>query len=164
MIKRTYKILLGLSFLFIGGLTMTANAQISEHAIIKADIPFSFFLRDKTFSAGKYTIRRSSATDNSEFTLAIMSDSAHSKTIVFETNGTTANETPKNSNIVFDKFGDKYFLSKVFVAGDPNGNEIQKSKMEKDLEKGNVKKEKYVLKVGHSKEVKKDGKKKTGSY
>lgn len=153
MIKRTYKILLGLSFLFIGGLTMTANAQIPDHAIIKANIPFSFIVRDKTFSPGKYTIKK--ATESEDFALEITDDTGHAKAMVFETNGTTAKETPKNSNIVFDKLGDKYFLSKIFVAGDTDGNEVEKSKLQKDLEKNNMKPEKYVLKTEQSKAMKK---------
>lgn len=154
MIKKTYKIMLGLSFLLIGGLTIT-DAQIPSDSILKADIPFSFSLRDKTFPAGEYTIKQSEAIDDSDFVLEILSDTNRSKTMIFETFATSENQAPKNSNLVFDKIGDKYFLSKIFIVGDSQGNEIEKSKMEKNLEKGNVTKEKYIVKTGRWKVIEK---------
>jgi hypothetical protein len=36
--------------------------------------------------------------------------------------------------LVFDKVGDKYFLSQVFVAGSSTGSELAKSRTEKRLE------------------------------
>jgi hypothetical protein len=155
MIKRTYKMLVGLALLLVGGLTMTANAQVPSDSILKANIPFSFMVQDKTFPAGEYTIKQSGADDDSEFVLEISSDSGKGKTMVFNTTSASEDQTPAHSNLVFDKFGDKYFLSKIFVAGDNDGNQVEESKMEKNLEKGNVTKEKYVLKTGHWKEVEK---------
>lgn len=155
MIKKLQKLIFGLALLFVGGLTMTANAQIPSDSILKADIPFSFMVRDKTFPAGEYTIRQTGADTDSEFALEIFNDAGKAKTVVFNTFATSEDQTPTTSHLVFDKIGDKYFLSQIFVKGDNEGNQLEQSKMEKNLEKGNVTKEKYVLNIGHWKVIEK---------
>jgi hypothetical protein len=148
MIKKTFKIILGLFFLSVAGSTLT-NAQIPDHTVIKADIPFSFILRDKTFPAGAYTLRQTPADADSEFTLEIIGATGHSKSMVFETSGTDEKNSAMESSLVFDKIGGRYFLSKIFAADSAEGNEVPKSKIEKNLERDKLNIEKYVLKVGH---------------
>ena len=50
--------------------------------------------------------------------------------VLFETEATKAKHTMRTSELVFDKLGDTYFPSRVFLAGDRSGNELAKTKMQ----------------------------------
>ncbi|MCB1025866.1 MAG: hypothetical protein KDB79_15835 [Acidobacteria bacterium] len=162
MINRTHAMIFGLALLFVGGLTMTANAQIPSDSILKADVPFSFMVRDKKYPAGEYTIRQSDDSLDSEMVLSITNDMGKEKTSIFNTFSTSEDNSPANSMLVFDKIDGKYFLSKIFVANDPVGNAVDETQPEKQLENRYAKSERVEIKAGHwkvlEKLVKKDKK------
>jgi hypothetical protein len=41
------------------------------------------------------------------------------------------NATPANSELIFNKYGNRYFLAKLFDEGNPNGSQVVKSRYEK---------------------------------
>src|SRR5882724_9308827 len=129
MIKNSIKYLLVLSLLVAGWQTI-AGAQIADTAI-KADIPYDFTVGTTTLPAGKYEIRTLGNIDIN--TLEIRSDDGHT-TVIFETITAQADQTPDKTELVFNKVGDKYFLSRMWLEGNNIGNELEKSKMEKMLE------------------------------
>jgi hypothetical protein len=49
------------------------------------------------------------------------------------------------TELVFNKVGDQYFLSQIWVAGSAAGNEVPKSRMEKRLAKGGSQSEKHSV-------------------
>lgn len=131
MIRYATRIMLTISLLILGGFT-AAYAQMNADTILKVKIPNSFVLRDKTYPAGEYTIKPTDDPTDSEYILEL--SGANGKPItVFDTVGATVNERPKNTELVFEKIGDQYFLSKIWVKGLTNGNEVEKSNMEKEL-------------------------------
>ncbi|MEZ5428267.1 MAG: hypothetical protein R2747_18505 [Pyrinomonadaceae bacterium] len=147
MIKKLYAILAGFALLLIGGFTLTAQAQVPSNTVIKAHIPFSFIVKDKTFPAGEYTIKPTEDVSDSDMIFEIVRDNGREKAMIFETYDATENQALKDDMLIFDKMGDKYFLSKIFAAYETSGNEVEKSKMEKNLEDRAVKKETYHLKA-----------------
>jgi hypothetical protein len=87
---------------------------------------------DTTLPAGKYEIR---ALDDMPGVLELRSVSGHTVVNVDAESVKTKDERIANKcELVFDKVGDKYFLSQVFVAGSSTGSELAKSRMEKRLE------------------------------
>ena len=58
---------------------------------------------------------------------------------------TKRDQIVNKSELVFDKVGDQYFLSQVWVVGTPTGSELAKSKMEKRLEDGGSQSEKHSV-------------------
>jgi hypothetical protein len=92
-------------------------------------------VKDTRLPAGKYTIR---VMDDSNLNvLEIRSVRGH-KAVIFETEDAQARETPRQTEVVFDKIGDKYFLSQVWVSGSDSGNQLEKTKMERELESTGV--------------------------
>jgi len=57
------------------------------------------------------------------------------------------------SGLVFDKVGDKYFLSQVWEAGSSSGSQLGKSRMQKKLEGSGMQPERQSIAavVGHPK-------------
>jgi hypothetical protein len=154
MSKRTYALMLGLALVLLTGSAGIVKAQIPDNEVLKAEIPFSFVVRDKTYPAGEYTIRQTPEGADSEFVLELSSDHGKMRSTLFETFSAIADRVPQYSKIEFDKVGGKYFLSKIFVADSPDGNEVPKSAMEKKLGKSAAT-DSYVLNVDRWKVVEK---------
>jgi hypothetical protein len=61
--------------------------------------------------------------------------SANGKTaVLFDTQSVTVPGLAPQTALVFDKIGDTYFLSRVFLKGNEGGNQLLKSKMQLRLE------------------------------
>jgi hypothetical protein len=124
-----------LSLCLVAGLgaTLTANAQIRSDATIRANIPYSFVVNNTTLPAGTYVITVAAPYGTDLTVLEIRS--ANAKTaVLFDTESAAVPGRATQTELVFDKIGDTYFLSKVFLKGDEGGNQLLKSKMQRRLE------------------------------
>jgi hypothetical protein len=117
--------------LMMGLGAVAAHAQIETDATVEANIPQAFIVKDTTLPAGKYTIKVLDETDPS--VLEIRSANGHIA-VLFDTEGTQPRNMPGKTELVFDKIGDTYFLSRIFVKGDDSGNQLPKSRMAQRLE------------------------------
>ena len=130
--KIVTKLFLSLCLVSLGA-TLTANAQIRSDATIRANIPYSFVVNNTTLPAGTYviTVQDPYASDLSVLEIR----SANSKTaVLFETDPVTAPGLALQTELVFDKIGDTYFLSRVFLKGNEGGSQLLKSKRQRGLE------------------------------
>jgi hypothetical protein len=134
-----------LSLCLIVGLSavMATNAQIESDATIYASIPHSFIVRDTTLPAGEYMIKV--ADDYNDLNVLEIRNRQGHTAVLFDTEAVQANRAPGKSELVFDKIGDNYFLSRVFLKGDESGNELAKSRMQRRLENGGMKAEAYSI-------------------
>ena len=122
-----------LSLCLVAGLGATlTNAQIRSDATIRANIPYSFVVNNTTLPAGTYMVTVLDAYASDLSVLEIRS--ANGKTaVLFETEPVTVPGLAPRTELVFDKVGDTYFLSKVFLKDD-EGNQLLKSKAQRRLE------------------------------
>ena len=132
--KYVTKIFLTLCLVAGLGATINANAQIETDATIRATIPHSFVVHNTTLPAGTYTIgvaEKDTAADLNVLEIT----SANGKTnVLFDTESITGTRPARHTELVFDKIGDTYFLSQVFLKGDNGANQVVKSKMQRRLE------------------------------
>jgi len=138
----TAKFLLIAAVLVFGGIT-AANAQVIGGMAIKVNISNSFILDDRTYPAGDYTISPTDSTIDSPYLLVLRGPDGVAA--LFDTIPTDSINAAKNTQLVFDKVDDRYFLSKIFVKGDTAGNEIRRTKTEKKLIAAGEKKETYTI-------------------
>jgi hypothetical protein len=128
-----YKLLIAFSvFVAVAG-TSPARAQV-VHTIV-ADIPFSFTVKNKVMPAGEYTVKRVSS--DKPGVMEIRSSDGHERA-VFLVRSTQLAKEPSESELVFDRVGEQYFLSEIFESWDNLGVQLQKSHAEKKLEKTGV--------------------------
>ena len=122
-----------LSLCLVAGLGATlTNAQIRSDATIRANIPYSFVVNNTTLPAGTYMVTVLDAYASDLSVLEIRS--ANGKTaVLFETEPVTVPGLAPRTELVFDKVGDTYFLSKVFLKDD-EGDQLLKSKTQRRLE------------------------------
>ncbi|HEX9425380.1 MAG TPA: hypothetical protein VF899_19215 [Pyrinomonadaceae bacterium] len=142
MIMNLSKLFLALCLLTVGG-GIVANAQIDNDSIIEANVPFSFVVGKTTLPAGKYEIK--GIDDATPGVLELRAKGR--KTINFETEAAQMRdgEPATKTELVFDKVGDKYFLSQVWVAGNGSGSQLVKSKMEKRVEGDGTRTERHSI-------------------
>jgi len=124
-----------LSLCLVAGLaaTLTANAQMRSDATIRANIPYAFVVNNTTLPAGTYVITVDDLYGADTSVLEIRS--ANGKTAdLFDTDAITGPRLAPQTELVFDKIGDTYFLSQVFLQGDEGGSQLRKSKTQQRLE------------------------------
>jgi hypothetical protein len=105
-----------------------AHAQIIGQ--LEANIPFQFHAGDAKLPPGNYIIR---PVDNSDLTLMEISSADGSVSALFAIRDAEANSTPRKSELIFNKYGNRYFLAKLFDEGNPNGSTVEKSRYEKKV-------------------------------
>ena len=117
-----------LGLLIVGGINV-AQAQITERQ--KANIPFSFYVGNKELPAGEYIVE----VKDPVMGLMKIASVEGKASAMFITYNTQLNKVPGQGELMFDQYGDRYFLEKIFEQGDRNGNELIQSKLEKEMEK-----------------------------
>lgn len=108
-----------ISLLFVTAGAALLNAQIADP--IRAHVDHSFIIGNTTLPPGEYTFRMMQDSDLAVMTATSENDKTSVDFIVRET---TADHTPSHSELVFRKYGNTEFLSKLFEAGSRNGVEI----------------------------------------
>jgi len=143
MIRNLGKLFLTLCLLTVGG-GVVANAQIDSDMRIQANVPFAFAVGDTTLPAGNYEIKR--VDDNAPNVLELRSADGRTS-VIFETENaqTRDDQAASKTELVFNKFGDEYFFSQLWVSGSVSGSELPKSRMEKRLALSGSKSEKHSL-------------------
>ena len=101
----------------------SASAQ-SSTSLAVVNIPFAFQTERQTLPAGMYRIDRQSGN------LIRLEGPGHAGGFVMTHDAINAHPSD-HGTIVFDRYGDKYFLHQIWTAGNPNGLECPKSRAEK---------------------------------
>ncbi|HUN64117.1 MAG TPA: hypothetical protein VMU53_19105 [Candidatus Sulfotelmatobacter sp.] len=105
-----------------------AHAQILGD--LEAKVPFTFHVGDTKLPAGTYRIH---VFDGNDPSLMEITSADGSTSALFHVQDSEANNTPRASELIFNRYGHHYFLSRLFDAGNPNGSELEKSRYETRL-------------------------------
>jgi len=141
MKKQVFRILAVFSLL----LTLSAavvHAQ-SKRSII--NVPFSFTVGHKTLPAGEYTVEPNRKDSISSWLIQNMN--GHDSAIFF-TSSVWTGETQENARLVFNNYEGKYFLSQIWNAGDNSGRELYMPRLERQLAKSRIQRERVIVTPG----------------
>lgn len=116
-----------------------AHAQIIGE--LKADIPFQFYAGTAELPAGEYVLRM---LDNSNLRIMEISSADGATAALFQVQDARANSAPRKGELIFNKYGDLYFLTSVFDQGNPDGSELPKSQYEKRVSQAGTEAQKHV--------------------
>jgi hypothetical protein len=103
-------------FVFVTAGATWANAQIAN--AIQAHVNHSFMIGDKTLPPGDYTFRMES---NSDLGVMTVQNKNGDTLAQFSVRRSIANQRPTHSELVFRKYGNTEFLSKVYESGTKTG-------------------------------------------
>jgi hypothetical protein len=101
-------------------------AQGSQKMIV--DIPFGFHVGNSVLPSGKYTVDA----DAGVGLVKVRSADAKSSVMILSI-GVQTSTTPSTGKLVFNKYGDDYFLSQIWKSGDTLGRELHKSRREVEV-------------------------------
>jgi hypothetical protein len=111
------------SLFFVTAGTPWLNAQITN--AIQAHVDHSFVIGDKTLPPGEYTFRMMG---DSNLTVMTTTSENDKTTADFTVRATIDKHRPDHSELVFRKYGDTEFLSKVFEVGSKTGVEVTENR------------------------------------
>jgi hypothetical protein len=122
-------LLLSLFIALVFALTIyPTKAQAQIIGQLDVNVPFQFHAGNTKFPSGKYFIH---LLDDSDLTVMEISSADGSTSALFEVRTTQASSTPAKSELIFNKYGNRYFLSKVVEEGSSSGSEVFESRYEK---------------------------------
>jgi hypothetical protein len=124
MKKQALMVLTTLS-LFVTLAAVSAHAQSNMR--LNVNIPFDFSVGNKVLPSGEYTVRYVTQE------ILVIRSADCSATQVFLTYFTQASKTRNESSLVFNRYGDQYFLATIWTAGNDSGHEISESRSEREL-------------------------------
>ena len=105
-------------------LPITAAAQNRD---LVADIPFNFTVCNRQMPAGKYTVRPiTSATAN----LLLVRSADGQFAEITCTHDVQSSKRAGEGKLIFNRYGNQYFLAELWFAGEMTGNEVSKSDRE----------------------------------
>src|SRR5271169_4742040 len=103
-----------------------AHAQVIGD--LEVTIPFQFHAGNTKLPPGKYFIH---TLDNTDLKVMEISSEDGSTSALFDVRDAEANSRPAKSELIFNKYGSRYFLAKLFDEGNPNGSMLDESRYEK---------------------------------
>jgi len=133
--------LLSLLIALVFALTIPTKADAQIIGALEANIPFQFHVGNTKLPPGKYIIRM---LDDPDLTVMEITGADGSTSALFEVQATEANSAPAKSELIFNKYGNRYFLAKLFDEGSPSGSQLLKSRYEKRLNQAATEPQEHV--------------------
>jgi hypothetical protein len=106
----------------IGIALILATSVFGRDWKLAADIPFAFNINDQTMASGSYTVEIRGE-------VLVIRSSEGQKLIMTLSNAAITPSGLNNGRLVFNRYGDQYFLSEVNWAQGPS-RQLMKSKLE----------------------------------
>lgn len=116
--------------LFVLAFLAASQAANAQQAMI-VNIPFEFMAHNATLPPGEYRVE--SLTGQSVLLLRHQEDA--DATAIVPTIATRAVDPSSQSKLLFNRYGDRYFLSQFWIAGNSGGRQLLPSPREKEVAK-----------------------------
>jgi hypothetical protein len=130
MRKVSFRFLVTLAFLAPLVFVVQINAQKTTELV--ADIPFNFTACREQMPAGKYKIYPISSANPRM--LLVRGEDNRSVEILC-TRDVRASKPTSRGKVIFNRYGNEYFLSELWFAGDLSGNQVAMSEREQAIVK-----------------------------
>jgi hypothetical protein len=115
------------------------NAQVIGD--LEANIPFQFYVGNEKLPGGDYRIH---VLDNSDLSVMEISRIDGTGSTVFQVQAAENSNEPAQNELIFNKYGNRYFLAKLFDEGNPVGSQVPATSYEKKISQGNVQAQEHV--------------------
>ena len=127
--KRQFLILIAIAAFVI---VSTPNAFVQTGKTVKADVKFDFQIGEGIYPAGEYVIERVSPQSDNILQIRSSGDANKKQIIVAGVANAGKRQTPK---LVFQKYGENYFLTRIFLDTEQWGYSIQRLRRQRENEK-----------------------------
>lgn len=127
--KRQFLMLIAIAA-FATALTTTASGQTGK--TLKANVTFNFQIGDRIYPAGKYLIESSTGQSDNILQIRSLGDANTNQLILANSSNAVKTQTPK---LVFQKYGERYFLTHIFFGSEQWGYSIIPSRGQRESER-----------------------------
>jgi hypothetical protein len=111
-------------------LTVMASTRVAQaQQTLVVNVPFDFVAGNTMLPAGEYSVQISGPLQ----TLILIDRKDATAAAFINTNAASARAPQTQSKLVFNRYGDRYFLSQVWTAGYAQGRQLRKSDREKEM-------------------------------
>ena len=129
----TRQILKGLTMLMMtlalaAASAVAANGQSKQKLI--AHVSFDFVVAEKTLRAGEYDVRAVNQAGD-----AIAIKSVDGDQVLRLSSPKERSDRQMNAKLVFHRYGNTYFLSQIWMAGESTGRELPKTRQERAIDR-----------------------------
>lgn len=104
-----------------------ATSMAADSFALKARVPFDFAVAGKQLPAGVYTLERQGTPG-----MLMLRDAAGHIQTIFQVQSVYTNASAQSPMLIFNKYGDRYFLAKIWSASGP-GAQLNRTKIEREL-------------------------------
>ena len=104
----------------------TSQAQIKDNLVVK--IPFNYVVGSSSMPSGEYRLKPHHVARGAFW---IQSEDGK-KAVLFQTFGASNGGKQHNAELIFNKYGNDYFLSQVWTGTDNVGRHLSQSAIEKE--------------------------------
>jgi hypothetical protein len=130
------------ALLGLGVLLATASAY-AQTINVKADVPFSFVVTTRTLPSGEYTLR---SIEGINHAVAITGESQKPSIFLVNPSGRQNSMAASlKGKLVFTRYGDRYFLSEIWMAGSHVGQKLLKSPREVEIARSETAEQVVIL-------------------
>ena len=130
--------------MFLGLGLLAATSAFAQSIPLKANVPFNFVVSGRTLPGGEYTIRSETADPEHEFTIAGIGQTP-SVFLSVPCLTLKSGRLSKQTKLVFDRYGDQYFLSEIWIKGKGVGQKLLKTRREAEMAKNNSLQQTVIL-------------------
>src|ERR1700740_283979 len=127
--KRNQLLSLGIALIFALTIYPTkAHAQITGE--LEATIPFEFYAGSTKLPSGRYIIHM---LDDSSLTVMEITSADGSTSALFDVQSAQAKSAPGKNELIFNKYGNRYFLARLFDEGESDGTKVVDHRYERRI-------------------------------
>jgi hypothetical protein len=119
----------------------TTKAQAQIIGDLEVNIPFQFHVGSSKLPAGKYIIHM---LDDSDLKVMEISSADGSTSALFNVQSAVANSASARNELIFNKYGNRYFLAELFDEDNPDGSRVVESRYEKRIDKASLEAQEHV--------------------
>jgi hypothetical protein len=118
------------SLISLLSLLLVAGSAIAQTVHVRANIPFNFAVGNRTFPSGTYDVRTIDYLNGKTLLLQARDGNA---SMMVGSNAAANLEPADKTKLVFNQYGNRYFLSQIWVAGETRGHQLLKTNREKEM-------------------------------
>ena len=119
-------------FAVLLGLLLTTASAYAQTIDVRADVPFKFVVAGRAMPKGEYTIR---TLDSIDHALSIRGEGQ--KPSIFLANSCVSLKSVQ-TKLVFNRYGDQYFLSEIWTEGTDAGYQLARSRRELEMARNDM--------------------------
>ena len=130
----------------LGLLALLTAASALGQQRLRYDIPFEFHFLDMVMPAGQYDVNLAANDIRNLLSVECHACRSRAHTLTYGIGGGA--NAPEEGRLVFNKYGETYFLSEVWTPGNTQGGGLSKSRTERETARATSDVARIVLPAG----------------